>query len=462
MSDNVPHKHDDISDVVIVGAGLSGLVAAKRLVEHGASVRVLEAKSRVGGRLKSFDLSGGVTVDTGGAWVGPQQTALLQLLEELEIHRYDQYCSGRSLLRFRGRTRSYAGEAPAVDPFSLVDLAIAQSRLNRLAKSSHGPRSWQTPSGRALDSQTLGDWMKRNVHSRGARLILELITATSFGCRPAELSLLAFAAHVATAGGLQSLIGIAGGALQWRIAGGSASVPQRLAEQLGDRVSLNRTVRRIDQTHSDFVLIETNGGPLRARGVIVAVDPATSRAIEHVPALPILRANLERRYTLGSGRKVHIAYERPFWREIGLSGQIVSDEGLVRITFDNSPADASIGILVTFFGVAIADDTSMLEDAALGERKSKALIELSGFLGPLALSPLDYAEQDWSVEPFQSGCLPSLGPGILSLCGDSLARPCGRLHWAGSETSEIWEGHMDGAVRAGQRAAAEFIGRTRG
>lgn len=445
-------------DVVVVGAGLSGLVAAKRLADHGLNVRVIEAKSRVGGRLKSTTLFSGHTVDDGGAWVGPQQTAILALLRELGMETYPQYDVGRHLIRRGGRTRYYTGSTPSLDLLSLIDLAIVQARLNRMARQVSGPSPWSAREAHRMDQQTLGHWIDCHVRTSGARLVIELLTALSFGCTPSELSLFAFAIHVASAGDLATLINVRNGALQWRIAGGAASAPVRLAAILGERVCLGRPVRRIDRSEKQ-ILIEAEDRRWRARGVIVAVDPATARSIEHIPRLPPQREHLECRYTMGSGRKIHVVYDRPFWRDAGLSGQAIADQGITRASFDSSPPDASVGVLTTFAGLALGERRDLLQSSAAEPRRAAVLQELSALFGPLALRPVEYVEQDWTGEPYQAGCLPCPGTGLMSTCGESLLKPHDGIHWAGAETSHIWEGHMDGAVRSGERAAKEVVAR---
>jgi monoamine oxidase len=441
-------------DVAVVGAGLSGLVCAYRLQRAGVDVVVLEAKGRVGGRLLTSVSRTGVPVDSGGSWVGPRQPAVLGLLDELGIGLVEQFADGRSLLRIGGRIRTYVGDVPRLPPHQLIDLGVALWGLDRLATRLGSP-PWPDTLAARLDATTLRAWMRRRVRTVAARLVIEAATAACFGCRPEELSLLAFAAHVHGNGGLADLIGVRDGALANRIAGGAAALPQELMRRLGGRVRLNWPVTGIRQA-ADCVTV-TGGGDLRARRVVVATDPATSRGIDHAPQLPVERTELQNRWQMGSGSKTHVIYQRPWWRDRGLSGAALSDSGSVRLTFDVSPPDTGVGVLLTFLGMPATDDPALLHPDSATERRQRVLTDLATLFGPDAADPVDYVEHDWAHEPWQSGCVPRVPAGVMRAGQPWLTRPAGRLHWAGAESSHLGEAHMDGAVRAGERAAAEVL-----
>lgn len=467
LTPSMPEDLDFNVDVAIVGAGLSGLTAAWRLHQVGLDVVVLEAKDRIGGRLRSSTVCGQI-VDTGGAWVGSTQDAVLGLIQELGLHTTAQYNHGAHLIRWRGRIRRYRGPIPRMNPAVLLDLAAAQHRLDRLARTVAGPSPSASRRAARLDEQTLGAWITRNTHTRGARFILATITATSFGCRPEELSLLAFCTHITSAGGLTPVISVQGGALERRIHGGAARLPEELANKLGDRVLLKHPVSTIDRSGADHVLLTTPSLRVRAQEVVIATDPATAGNIQHNPELPARRAAAEHQYRMGSGMKVHTIYPDAFWRRQGLSGQAIADDGTVRITFDatseaageplGAPCPQQPGVLVTLLGAPLIDDPDLLSPHQTDDRRRRVLADLARLFGPDALHPIGYHEQDWSIEPYQSGCVPCPSPGTLTAAGASLTLPVGRLHWAGAESSARWEGHMDGAVRAGQAAATATRG----
>jgi monoamine oxidase len=443
----------DAVDVTIVGAGLAGLVAAYRLHQRGQRVLVLEAKSRPGGRLLTLAIPGGV-VDCGATWIGPQQTAVLGLLDELKLDTWQHHYEGRHLLIWNGRPRAFRGDVPRLPLLGLADAAIATWRLDRMARSLIGIEPWQHPRAAEYDAMSLGDWVDRHTRTAGARFFFQLVTGPSFGCKPHELSLLGFLAHVAAGGNLRTLVGGKDAALDRHIVGGAARMCEVLAARLGDRVRYNAAVTAIDQT-SDVATLSTAGGPVRTRRVVLAVDPVTARAIRHAAPLSEQRIALEREFRLGSGIKAHFIYERPFWRDAGLSGQSFANTGFVALTFDVTPPNGA-GVLMTFFGAAF-HDPAVLTPGAANQRRELAIVDLVARFGPEAAHPIDYLEQDWSTERYQSGCVPVAAPGVLTRARDAFTRPIGRVHFAGAETSQVWEGHMDGAVRSGDRVAKEIL-----
>jgi monoamine oxidase len=148
-------------------------------------------------------------------------------------------------------------------------------------------------------------------------------------------------------------------------------------------------------------------------------------------------------------------YEEPFWRSDGLSGEAVTDAGPVTLTFDASPRDGSMGVLLGFVGGPEVGD---LDGVGAEERRAAVLACFARLFGPRAEHPVDYAEQEWSAEEWSGGGPTSnFGPGGWTDCGHALRGPVGRVHWAGTETATIWSGYMEGALQAGERAAQEAL-----
>jgi monoamine oxidase len=158
---------------------------------------------------------------------------------------------------------------------------------------------------------------------------------------------------------------------------------------------------------------------------------------------------------MGAVTKIHAVYDRPFWRDEGLTGQLVADAGSLRATFDDSPDDGSHGVLVGF--IAGAEDRRSETGGPAG-RRAAALAELAVAFGPRAAAPTEFVEQRWSAEPFtRGGPVACFGPGLLTGCGPALREPVGPIHWAGTETADAWTGYIDGALSSGVRAAAEVV-----
>ena len=217
---------------------------------------------------------------------------------------------------------------------------------------------------------------------------------------------------------------------------------------------MNAPVQRIVQ-NATGVQVNASGVNVSARLGIVAIPPALAARIEYEPLLPALRDQLTQRAPMGSYAKVDAVYERPFWREEGLTGQAVSVNGPVRVTFDSTPKEGSPGVLLGFIG---GTDARRWYGLPPEQRRQAALDSLANYFGEKARNPLQYVENAWADERFSRGDpVAGLPPGVLLDFGTALRAPVGRIHWAGTETSDFWVGYMDGAVRSGERAAKEVL-----
>ena len=441
-------------DVVVVGAGIAGLVAARELAAAGRSALVLEARDRVGGRTLNHPVGNGEVAETGGQWVGPTQDRLLALAAELGIETFPTHYQGRNLLDLGGRTKRYRGTIPRLAPHVLLDIDRARRRLNRLAEAVPPEAPWQAERAAELDSTTVASWMDRNVRTARARSLFEIALGAAWGARSSELSLLWLLFYVRSAGGFDAIIDTEGGAQQDRFVGGSQLISERLAEGLGDSVVLAAPVRLIEQDGS-AVSAQANGLAVRARRAVVAVPPNLTTRISFRPGLPGRRDQLAQRMAAGALTKCTAVYPEPFWREQGLTGEAVTDRGPVESTFDNSPPGGSPGVMLGFIPARAAVEHARLP---VSERRRRVLDCYRRLFGEPAASPLDYFEQAWAEEEWSRGgpvCNPA--PGALSAYGEELRRPAGRVHWAGAETATVWCGYMDGAVRSGERAAQEVL-----
>lgn len=447
-------------DVAVVGAGISGLVAARRLAAAGRSVAVLEARDRVGGRVLNHPLSNGSVVESGGAFVGPTQDRILALAKELGVATFKEYASGDNVYIANGLPpMRYQGTIPP-DPTILPDAAILQTRIDQMSQQVPVAAPWTAPNAAEWDAISLHDWIKSTTANPHTAVVLESYLQPLLGADARDVSLLFFLWYTATAGDetnpgtFERSAGTAGGAQDSRIVGGSQRIPLTLAAQLGDIVALNAPVRKIAQTDSG-VTVTTDRGAVAASKVIVAAPPPLVTGIGWEPLLPPKRLMLLQRMFMGALMKVDAVYPTPFWRAAGLSGMGVLDSGAVRVTFDNCPPDASVGVLMAFIGGATWADWG---NRSLGERRTAVLDAFAKVVGPQALSPIDYVEHDWTHEPWtRGGPIANCGTGTVLRYGSTIREPFGRVHWAGTETSTYWSGYMDGAVRAGERAAAEVL-----
>jgi monoamine oxidase len=447
-------------DVVIVGAGLAGLRVAQQLSQRGLSVVVLEARDRVGGRTLSQSIKGDV-LDLGAQWVGPHQHNILRLLDELRIKTFPQFSQGRKMLEIGGKVSSYRGTVPTISLLKLIDLQLAITRLEKLCKQV-SPDSPQTARRSAeWDQMTVADWQQRHVRSAEARAVLDGAVRAIFCVEPRDLSFLHFLYYLRSNSGLMKAAEVKNGAQQDRIAGGAQQLSQKLQQQIeeqGQRVVLNQPVHSIHQSDNEVeVRSESASARWNAKYVVVAVPPALAAEIAFEPALPAARQRMHAQMPMGSVIKTIAVYSKPFWREAGMSGELLSHSGAVQLTFDDSPADSSFGALV---GFVLSEAARKLHQQTEGERREIILRELTRYFGAQASAPEHFLEQNWIAEPWSKGCYAGYAPpGLLSQIGDALRQPCGRIHWAGTETAMRNIGYMDGAIESGERAASEILSR---
>ena len=440
------------ADVVVVGAGFAGLAAARELDKRGRDVVVLEGRDRVGGRSSTATIAG-VPVDLGGTFVGPTQDAVVAMADELGCQTVPTHSRGKNLIRWRGKVRAYRSTIPRLSILELLDVSRIQWRFERVCRRVPVDEPWTSPIADILDSKTLDQWLRYVHASAGTRDLMTIMARVTWGCEPDAVSMLHAVRYVKAAGGLGRMLDVEGGAQQDRFPGGTQQIAIRMAEELGPRVVLDAAVRTVER-HTDGTLAVTSvKGTVTAKAVIVAIPPEHRKGIAFLPELPPEYGKLAQHWPQGNLSKAYAAYETPFWRANGCSGEALSDEGPVFITFDVSPGDSDAqgpGVLLGF------TDSRTFDPLPPADRRDRALKGFAALFGDAALHPIDYLDHCWSAEEFApGGPTAAVPPGSWTTYGPWLRKPVDGIHWAGTETADTWTGFLDGAIRSGQRAADE-------
>lgn len=440
------------SDVLIVGAGLAGLTAARALVAAGRTVTVLEARDRVGGRTENSYFADGQWIETGGQWLGDSQTRMYELVEELGLGLFTCYTDGDALFRDDGGVHRAAsldalGFEVGSDDHASVQRAIA--RVTEAAALVDPLRPWLSQDAEALDAQTFDSWAQSIADSEAGLDYLRDFAHSG------EVSALSVLMEVAGSTSVDSLMSMEGGTQTHRVAGGSVRVAETIAQQLGERIVLNDPVREVEHSEQAVTVRTRSGLEYTAGHLIVTLPPALAARLEYSPPLPGWRDQLSQRIPMGSVMKLQLRYTRPFWRDRGLSGTLYNSGGDVLVIIDNTPEGDDGGVLLGFLdGAAAREWTRYSSD----ERRERFVEIVEPLLGDETRTFTDFIDRDWITDEWARGAFSSyFPPGVLSTHRHPLDEPVGRIHWASTDYGDRWKGYMEGAVRSGEATAAAIL-----
>ena len=455
-------------DVVIVGAGAAGLTAANQLKKAGLSVAVLEARDRVGGRLWT-DTIDGAMLEIGGQWISPDQTALIETVDELGLDTFSRYREGDSVyVGPDGVAHRFTGEMFPVAPETEEAIARVTEMLDAMVAEIDPDRPWAHPKAAEWDAVSWDAWLRQQTDDDEAVRNLAFATGSAMLTKPTHaISLLESLLMAASAGSYSHLVD-ADFILDKRVVGGLQQVPILLAERLGDDVFLSQAVRTLEWSDDGVTVTTapttgvtgaaTTGGAgltVRARQAILALAPVLYDRISFVPALPRLQHQMHQHISMGFVIKVHAVYDRPFWREQGLSGTAFSPYELSHEAYDNTNHGDERGTLVGFVSDLNADGVFAL---SAEERKERILESLSHYYGPEAKNPVVYFESDWGSEEWTRGAYAaSFDLGGLSRYGAHLREAIGPIHLACSDLAGAGYQHVDGAIRMGRLVASQIL-----
>lgn len=459
----------DSVDVAIIGAGLAGLTAAKDLLAGRKTIVILEARSRVGGKILNATLKNGDIAEVGAEFVGPTQDRVLALISELGLKTFDVYNEGNHILHRNGNTKLYIPSkwtqgAPPVSILSLIQTGIAQVRLDSWAAQIDVSAPWAHPKAKEWDSTTFAQWLKTWGFLGDSKFLFDVFSKSIFGAETHELSLLYVLTYIAAAGNekckgdVNRLISTKGGAQESRVEGGTGAITEQLAERIGkENIMLDAAVSSITKESDGSYSIVSKAGTVKAKKVVMALAPPLMQNITFSPPLPEARQKLNELMKMGAYGKGIAIYDTPFWRiDLNSNAQLASNQGHVRLTYDNSPDNASFGALL---GFTVGDDMRDLDTKSEAEAQEIIVSDLTRYFGEKAENVKEFMLQRWDLEEFsKGGPVAFSGPNVLQQYGHALREVVDGIHFAGTETAEHWVGYMDGAVRSGERAAKEILG----
>ncbi|HVH41753.1 MAG TPA: NAD(P)/FAD-dependent oxidoreductase [Labilithrix sp.] len=443
--------------VVVVGAGVAGLIAARTLRALGHDVLVLEARDRVGGRAFPFVTDDGTSVDLGAAWLGPKHRRMHALANELGQGTFPTFMKGKIAFALGARRGRYQ-KLPIINPVALAASGIAFARLDRMARKVRSDPGWRASHARTLDAQSVGSWIEENVAPASARSLVRLSLNALHCARDEDVSLLYLLDAVGKADTLERMREVDGGGQESLFLGGTGPMLDRMAAALGTELRLEHAVQRI-RHHADGATLFTDDAEIHARRIILTIPPPLISRVDFEPALDPERVRLLERMRMGNVVKCVAIYERPFWRDAGFCGHFWADGGPVSFGYDTSSPHSRRGALAMFADADRADALSRLDPH---RRKQIVLEAAARFFGPAAEQPIAYADVAWSNELWSGGAYSAHAqPGSCASGDACLRKPLGVLHWAGTETALEWAGYMEGAAESGERVAREVADRLR-
>lgn len=446
-----------VYDCIIIGAGYAGLSAAKHLKDAGRNVLLLEARNRVGGRVITQTYDDGLYLDMGGSFLGRDQPRMYQFVKEFGVETFNLHTSGRVVFHYRGRHASYKGLIPPLSILALLDAQYFIKRFQKLADTVNMNEPWKTANAIELDNITLREWLQRHCWTKSARDSLTVAAELIWGARTSEFSVLHALYYCKAGVNLTTLCTNKDGAQDQLIRGGAQTIANKIHEQLGDVVHLGEPVEKVDQSKGTdgTVTVSTSKASYTSRHVIFATPPQQVLRVTFDPPLPHQRRTLLQHTTPGSYWKFFACYDKPFWRDSGFSGEVTCPDGLVSLAFDISPVNATHGVIMAF---VVGHNARTLSIRNREERKEAVLSTFVEFFGNNAKTPFRFVEHTMMDEDYIGGCpVSNPAPGMWTTLGEWLRKPFGRVHWAGTETSNVWNGYMEGAVNSGQCAAQEIL-----
>jgi len=407
------------ADVIVVGAGISGLIAARTLLGAGLTPLILEADVRVGGRILTEEVLPGLAVELGAQWIGDTHHRMFALAAELGVETYRQYDQGETSYDLAGSGVLRERDFHAQFADELADLQRVLRRLDELAAEVPPETPWLAPHAAEWDVMTAADWYDRQGLAPVARTLLEICTVGILAVPSVEVSFLHLLFTIQTCGVTSEIFAESeGGAQTTRFVGGTSEIPNRLAALIADHLVLDSPVQLIEHT-ADSVTVHCRGGLVaHGRRVIVAISPTLAGRIMYDPPLSGVRDQLTQRLPNGSAMKAFFVYDEPFWRGDGLNGQLISDIGPARMSNDTCVPGDDHGVILLFLE---GDQARTFGRLPQPERRKAMTAELVRHFGSRAADPEFYIDGEWSDRQWTAV---ATTPTTARTCGPPTVTPC--------------------------------------
>ncbi|XP_071955123.1 amine oxidase [flavin-containing]-like [Antedon mediterranea] len=446
--------------IIVVGAGISGLCAANYLKDNGCHVTLLEAQDRVGGRTLTLRDPSVEYVDLGGAYIGPTQDRILRVANGVGVNTYPIKDDQKSVWLQNGSRYEFDGFMPKFwNPLIWLDVNSIIREIDRIGKTIPLDKPWDCPNAEQLDNMTWREWVNKQAWTSTARTYFLASSPFHVTAEAHEISALYFLWYIAQCDGFYRINGVENAAQSHKFVGGSQVISERLRERLDqNKVFLNSPVAKIQQNETNVEVVTLDGRSFKGSRVILAMPPSMTQRVTYIPQLPSLRNQLIARAPMGSVIKCITYYDKDFWCDKGLSGNIWSFDGESPVlwTIDDTKPDNTHPALMNFLEGNKA--RSVCYNSKESRRDMICKFYAKAFQSQEALKPINYLEMDWMAEQYSGGCFTSVySTGVLSKFGREIAKPFGLVYFAGTETAIKWSGYMDGAVEAGERAAREVL-----
>lgn len=425
------------AQVIVIGAGVSGLTAAAELKRQGVDVIVLEASSRVGGRVTSVETKLGSQVDLGGQWIGKGHHRVTALIENAGGKIYKSYTRGLPNIIRDGHTTSTFSPS--------VIVAILYLILMELTFLIHVPKSWV--------SLTVDKAIETMVPLQASRQILRLLIQVVSTAELDSYSIYSFAKSVRLSGGLSTMMGTEGGAQDSLIVESMDFIPKTLAKDLGQNIVTNAPVTQVSHDGTQATVQTASGQEFHAKNVIITVPPPMQKSISFNPPLPAERQALQKNTRMGLVYKALAIFKKPFWRDgVGAEFLVLDDPACCVFDSTSPGGPGHLCFLVT------GTPARKFDDLDVDERRHLLLSRLVPYIGEEVLKPVDWHDKSWHLDQHCGGgylAFPVVGTseGVLPMPHE----PVGNLYWAGTETAREHPGYVEGAAQSGERAAKEVI-----